>query len=197
MHRAQSAVHFFQNGQCCDDVNYRNFGIAPDILMLYNNYNILSGGNILMSKIAIGCDHGGIVLKDSVVATLKELGAEIVDFGTYDTSSVDYPVYGLKVAEAVASGECDAGVLMCGTGIGISISANKVKGIRAAVTTNTFMAEMTKRHNNANIISLGGRVITPEEAHDIVVAWYTAEYEGGRHQKRLDMIADIESKYFK
>lgn len=150
-----------------------------------------------MSKIAIGCDHGGIVLKDSVVATLKELGAEVVDFGTYDTSSVDYPVYGLKVAEAVASGECDAGVLMCGTGIGISISANKVKGIRAAVTTNTFMAEMIKRHNNANIISLGGRVITPEEAHDIVVAWYTAEYEGGRHQKRLDMIADIESKYFK
>lgn len=94
-------------------------------------------------KIAIGCDHGGIVLKPAVIDTLTELGAEVEDFGTYDESSVDYPVYGLKVAEAVASGECDAGVLMCGTGIGISISANKVKGIRAAVTTNTFMAEMT------------------------------------------------------
>ena len=150
-----------------------------------------------MKKIAVGCDHGGIVLKPAVVAALEALGAEVVDFGTYDESSVDYPVYGLKVAEAVASGACDAGVLMCGTGIGISISANKVKGIRAAVTTNVFMAEMTKRHNNANIIALGGRVITPEEAQDIVKAWYNAEYEGGRHQKRLDMIADIENKYFK
>lgn len=148
-------------------------------------------------KIAIGCDHGGIVLKPAVIDTLTELGAEVEDFGTYDESSVDYPVYGLKVAEAVASGECDAGVLMCGTGIGISISANKVRGIRAAVTTNTFMAEMTKRHNNANIIALGGRVVTPDEAKEIVKAWYTAEYEGGRHQRRLDMIADIEAKYFK
>ena len=148
-------------------------------------------------KIAIGCDHGGIVLKPAVIDTLTQLGPEVEDFGTYAESSEDYPVYGLKVAEAVASGECDAGVLMCGTGIGISISANKVKGIRAAVTTNTFMAEMTKRHNNANIIALGGRVVTPDEAKEIVKAWYTAEYEGGRHQRRLDMIADIEAKYFK
>ena len=147
-------------------------------------------------KIAIGCDHGGIVLKPAVKETLEALGAEVVDFGTFTEESVDYPVYGLKVAEAVASGECDAGVLMCGTGIGISISANKVKGIRAAVTTNTFMAEMTKR-NNANIIALGGRVVTPDEAKDIVKAWFEAEYEGGRHQRRLDMIADIEAKYFK
>ena len=148
-------------------------------------------------KIAIGCDHGGIVLKPAVIKALTELGAEVVDLGTYDESSVDYPVYGLKVAEAVASGDCDAGVLMCGTGIGISISANKVKGIRAAVVTNEFMAEMTKRHNNANIIALGGRVVTPEQAESIVKAWFTAEYEGGRHQRRLDMIADIEDKYFK
>ena len=148
-------------------------------------------------KIAIGCDHGGIVLKPAVIKALTELGAEVVDLGTYDESSVDYPVYGLKVAEAVASGDCDAGVLMCGTGIGISIAANKVKGIRAAVVTNEFMAEMTKRHNNANIIALGGRVVTPEQAESIVKAWFTAEYEGGRHQRRLDMIADIESKYFK
>ncbi len=150
-----------------------------------------------MMKIAIGCDHGGIVLKDSVIATLSKLGAEVVDLGTYDDSSVDYPEFGLKVANAIALGECDLGVLMCGTGIGISIAANKVKGIRAAVVTNEYMAEMTKRHNNANIIALGGRVVTPEEASKIVEKWYTTEYEGGRHQKRLDIISDIENKNFK
>ena len=148
-------------------------------------------------KIAVGCDHGGIVLKDSVVSTLKRLGAEVVDLGCYTTDSVDYPEYGLKVAKAVASGECDAGVLMCGTGIGISISANKVKGIRAAVVTNEYMARLTKNHNNANIIALGGRVVSPEEAEKIVEAWYTAEYEGGRHQRRLDMISRIEDENFK
>ena len=148
-------------------------------------------------KIAIGCDHGGIVLKDAVTSTLEDLGAEVVDLGTNSLDSVDYPTYGLKVAETVASGQCDAGVIMCGTGIGISISANKVPGIRCAVVTNTYMAQLTKNHNNANIISLGGRVITPDEAQDIVTAWYTAEYEGGRHQRRLDMITDIEKKYSK
>lgn len=148
-------------------------------------------------KIAIGCDHGGFVLKQSVVETLKSLGAEIEDFGCFDTASVDYPEYGLKVAEAVAGGKADAGVIMCGTGIGISISANKVKGIRAAVVTNIYTAEMTKKHNNANIIALGGRVVSPEEAAEIVKAWYNAEFEGGRHQKRLDIITAIENKYFK
>ena len=133
-------------------------------------------------KVAVGCDHGGFVLKDAVISTLEELGAQVVDFGTYSTESVDYPVYGKKVADAVASGECDLGVVMCGTGIGISIAANKVKGIRAAVVTNEFMAEMTRRHNNANVIALGGRVITPEEAKVLVKAWYTAQFEGGRHQ---------------
>lgn len=114
-------------------------------------------------KVAVGCDHGGFVLKDAVISTLEELGAQVVDMGTYSTESVDYPVYGKKVADAVANGECDLGVVMCGTGIGISIAANKVKGIRAAVVTDEFMAEMTRRHNNANIIALGGRVITPEK----------------------------------
>jgi ribose 5-phosphate isomerase B len=150
-----------------------------------------------MSKVAIGCDHGGIVLKDAVVSTLTDLGAEVVDFGTMSDQSVDYPEYGLKVAEAVTEGKCDLGVVMCGTGIGISISANKVPGVRCAVVTNTYMAQLTKNHNNANMISLGGRVITPEEAKEIVTAWYTAEYEGGRHQRRLDMITDIERKYSK
>lgn len=150
-----------------------------------------------MSRIAVGCDHGGIVLKESVVNTLKSLGAEVVDLGCYSLESVDYPEYGEKVAKAVASGEADAGVVMCGTGIGISIAANKVKGIRAAVVTNVYMAKLTKNHNNANIIALGGRVISPEEAKDIVEAWYTAEYEGGRHQRRLDMISRIEDENFK
>lgn len=144
-------------------------------------------------KVAVGCDHGGYVLKDAVVATLEQLGAETVDLGCYDTESVDYPEFGLKVAKAVQSGECDAGVVMCGTGIGISIAANKVKGIRCGLCTNAFMAEMTKRHNNANVIALGGRVVSPDEARDIVKAWYTAEFEGGRHQKRLDLINDIEN----
>ena len=150
-----------------------------------------------MSKVAIGCDHGGIVLKDAVVSVLTDLGAEIVDFGTMDDTSVDYPEYGLKVAEAVAEGKCDLGVVMCGTGIGISISCNKVPGIRCALVTNEFMATATKNHNNSNIISLGGRVLSPDEAKAIVKAWYTAEYEGGRHQRRLDMIQDIERKYNK
>jgi len=147
-------------------------------------------------KIAVGCDHGGIVLKDAVVETLEELGAEVIDLGTYTTDSVDYPVYGYKVAMAIKNKEADAGVIMCGTGIGISISANKVKGIRAAVVTNTYMAQLTKEHNNANIISLGGRVITSDEAREIVKAWYNAEYQGGRHQKRLDMIEKIENGDF-
>lgn len=147
-------------------------------------------------KIAVGCDHGGIVLKDAVIETLEELGAEVIDLGTYTTDSVDYPVYGYKVAMAIKNKEADAGVIMCGTGIGISISANKVKGIRAAVVTNTYMAQLTKEHNNANIISLGGRVITSDEAREIVKAWYNAEYQGGRHQKRLDMIEKIENGDF-
>ncbi len=145
-------------------------------------------------KIAVGCDHGGIVLKDSVIATLTALGAEVKDFGCHSTESVDYPIYGKAVAKAVASGECDAGVLMCGTGIGISISANKVKGIRCGLVTNTFMAQATKEHNNANIIALGGRVVTPDEASDIVKAWYLAEFQGGRHEKRVNMITDIENE---
>ena len=145
-----------------------------------------------MIKVAVGCDHGGFILKESVVSTLERLGAEVVDLGCYDESSVDYPVYGEKVARSVASGECALGVIMCGTGIGISIAANKVRGVRAAVVTNTYMAKLTKNHNNANIIALGGRVISPDEAAAIVEAWYTAGYEGGRHQRRLDMISAIE-----
>ncbi len=149
-------------------------------------------------KVAVGADHGGYVLKEAVEAALKELGAEVVDLGCFGAEvSVDYPEYGLKAAQAVASGQCDLGVVMCGTGIGISIAANKVPGVRCAVVTNEFMAEMTKRHNDANMIALGGRVITPEYAKELVKIWYNAQFEGGRHQRRIDQISDIEAMYGK
>ncbi len=149
-------------------------------------------------RVAVGCDHGGYVLKARVVSTLEDLGAEVVDFGTDSAEiSVDYPKFGESVGKAVASGDCDLGVIMCGTGIGISIAANKVKGVRAAVVTNTYMAKLTKNHNNANVIALGGRVISEDEAEDIVRTWFTAEYEGGRHQRRLDIISKIEDENFK
>ena len=145
-------------------------------------------------KIAIGCDHGGIVLKPAVIDTLTELGAEVEDFGTYDESSVDYPVYGLKVAEAVASGECDAGVLMCGTGIGISISANKVHGIRAALCGDCFSAEMTRRHNDANILALGERVTGPGLALKICDIFLDTPFDGGRHARRVEKMMAIEGR---
>lgn len=145
-------------------------------------------------KVALGCDHGGFVLKAKVVETLQKLGAEVVDFGTNNEESVDYPVYAEKVAHAVADKFCELGVLLCGTGIGMSIAANKVKGIRAAVLSDTFSAKATRQHNNSNILCLGGRVVTPEDAAKLVTVWYTTEYEGGRHQKRVDMITEIENK---
>ena len=145
-------------------------------------------------KVALGCDHGGFVLKAKVVETLQKLGAEVVDFGTNNEESVDYPVYAEKVAHAVADKVCELGVLLCGTGIGMSIAANKVKGIRAAVLSDTFSAKATRQHNNSNILCLGGRVVTPEDAAKLVTVWYTTEYEVGRHQKRVDMITEIENK---
>lgn len=148
-------------------------------------------------KIAVGCDHGGFILKPAVVEKIKALGCEVVDFGTDSDASVDYPVFAEKVADAVASGECDKGVLLCGTGIGISIAANKVKGIRAAVIDNMFCAQACKEHNNANIIAMGGRVVRPEQAAELLEMWYKTEYAGGRHQRRLDEISAIEDKNFK
>jgi ribose 5-phosphate isomerase B len=125
------------------------------------------------------------------------MGIGYYDFGTYSDESVDYPVYAEKVAEAVASGEYDAGILLCGTGIGISIAANKVKGIRAAVVDNLFCAQAAKEHNNANIITMGGRVVRPDLAAQLVEMWLKTEFAGGRHQRRIDLISEIEAKYFK
>ncbi|MFA5450170.1 MAG: ribose 5-phosphate isomerase B [Clostridia bacterium] len=145
-------------------------------------------------KIAIGCDHGGINLKPTVVDAINELGYSIVDFGTHGSGSVDYPDFAYKVAKAVVSGEADKGVLICGTGIGISIAANKVRGIRCAHITDVFSAEMSAAHNNANIIALGGRITTPETAREIVNKFFTTEFEGGRHSKRVDKITQIETQ---
>ena len=142
--------------------------------------------------IAIGCDHGGIVLKEACTRAVNDYGAKVIDLGTYSSESVDYPDYALKVALAVKSGEADKGILLCGTGIGISIAANKVKGIRCAHVTNPFCAQMAAEHNNANIIAMGGRISTPEEAYEMVTAYLNAKFAGGRHAKRVDKITAIE-----
>ena len=144
-------------------------------------------------KIAIGCDHGGFELKQAVAKFLEENGYEYKDYGTYDTHSCDYPDIAIPVAEAVAAGEFDRGILICGTGIGIGIAANKVKGIRAACCSDTFSARFTKMHNNTNVLCFGGRVLGAGLALDIVDAYLDAEFEGGRHEKRVNMIMDIEN----
>lgn len=147
--------------------------------------------------IAIGNDHGGYKLKGEIINYLNENGIEFKDLGTCDCNSVDYPDYGLAVAEAVRSGECEKGVIICGTGVGISISANKVPGIRAALCTDSFTARMSREHNNANILALGERVIGPGLAIDILDTWLKAEFQGGRHKTRVDKISAIEGKYLK
>lgn len=142
--------------------------------------------------ISIGCDHGGYRLKKVICEYLMDKGYELQDFGCFDENSVDYPPIAAKAAKAVADDSADMGILICSTGIGISICANKVKGIRAALCTDAHCAEMTRRHNNANILCLGGHVVTPEAAKRIVDTFLTTGFEGGRHQRRVDMITDIE-----
>ena len=143
-------------------------------------------------KIAIGCDHGGFELKEAVRGYLEERQIPYEDFGAYNTDSVDYAPIAAKAARAVAAGQADFGVLVCSTGIGISMAANKVKGIIAALCTNEFCAEMTRRHNNANILCMGGKVIDKETAVKLVDIFLHTEFEGGRHQRRIDQIAQIE-----
>ena len=144
--------------------------------------------------IAIGSDHGGFLLKQEVMKYLAEKGLEYKDFGTYTEDSCDYPVYGEAVARAVVSGECERGIVICGTGIGISISANKVHGIRAALCGDCYSAEYTRRHNDANVLALGARVLGSGLALKIVETFLTTEFEGGRHARRVAMISDIESR---
>jgi len=147
--------------------------------------------------IAIGSDHAGYELKAEIIEYLKQNGYEVRDYGTCDCNSVDYPDYGLAVAEAVKDGICEKGIIICGTGLGISIAANKVPGIRAAVCTDTYSARMSREHNDANILSLGARVVGAGLALDIVDVWLKSEFQGGKHKKRIDKIAAIEKKYSK
>lgn len=142
-------------------------------------------------KIAIASDHGGYALKEQVKQHLLERGVEVEDLGTYSEDSVDYPVYGKLCGQTVASGKADLGVVVCGTGIGISIAANKVKGIRCGLCTSVEMAHLTKQHNNANVLALGGRTTKPELAMAIVDEWLDTEFEGGRHQRRIDMLDEM------
>ena len=146
-------------------------------------------------KIAIGSDHGGIDLKNNLIPFLQGKDIEVADVGTETSDSVDYPDFAERVAILVAHGDADSGILVCGTGIGISIAANKIPGIRAALVTDDFMARMSKEHNNANILVLGGRVIDSAKAERLVSAWLDASFEGGRHQNRLDKITELEKKY--
>lgn len=143
-------------------------------------------------KIAIGNDHVAVEMKNHIIDYLTAKGHELVNFGTDTNERCDYPIYGKKVADAVAKGECEFGILICGTGIGISLAANKVKGIRAAVCSDPYSARLTRQHNNANIIAFGARVIGEATAEMIVDEFLNAEYEGGRHQTRIDMISAIE-----
>ena len=139
-------------------------------------------------KIAIGSDHVGIELKPIIIDYLKELGHEVEDFGAYSSERTDYPIYGKKVAEEVVSGNFDCGILICGTGVGISIAANKVKGIRAVVCSEPYSAKLSKEHNNTNILAFGSRVVGSELAKMIVKEWLDAKFEGGRHENRVNMI---------
>ena len=142
-------------------------------------------------KIAVASDHGGYRLKEKIKEYLKSRGIDTIDLGTDSEESVDYPLYGKACAEAVASGKADRGIVFCGTGIGISIAANKVKGIRCALCTDVNMAEMTRRHNDANMLAMGGRITDDDTALKITAAWLDTEFEGGRHQRRVDMLNDM------
>lgn len=142
--------------------------------------------------IAIGSDHGGYALKEHIKAYLMSKGITCLDVGCNSTESCDYPIFGKAVGEAVASGQCEKGIVICTTGIGISISANKVKGIRAALCADSFTAEMTRRHNDANVLALGAGIVGPNLADRIVDVFLTTEFEGGRHERRVNLMMDIE-----
>ncbi len=141
--------------------------------------------------IALGCDHGGLELKNTIIKYLEKNNIEFKDYGTYTPDSVDYPVYAKKVAKAVVKGECEKGILICGTGIGISIAANKVKGIRAALCHDVASARLTRLHNDSNILCMGGRIIGPEHALAVAEAWLGTEFSGDeRHKRRISMIEE-------
>ncbi len=144
-------------------------------------------------KIAIGSDHAGFPLKEAIRKYLEEKGIEYIDCGVYDTASADYPVQAKKTCEKIISGECERGILCCGTGIGISMAANKIKGIRAACCSDYFSAKYTRLHNDANVLCMGARVIGEGAALELAEVFLNTEFEGGRHQRRVDLITEIEN----
>ena len=146
-------------------------------------------------SIALGSDHAGFQLKEAIRKELSQKGYKIHDFGTHSPEPSDFPVYAEKVSIAIAKNEYSRGILVCGTGIGMSIAANKVKGIRAAVCWNEYTAKVSRNHNNANVLCLGGRILSESEALKIVMVWLSEEYEGGRHKIRNDLIGEIENKF--
>lgn len=145
-------------------------------------------------KIGIGNDHAALEMKNQVMEYLEEKGYEVINYGTNTPESCNYPEFGEKVGRAVVSGEVDCGILICGTGVGISLAANKVKGVRAVVCSEPYSAKLSKQHNNTNILAFGARVVGIEIAKMIIDEWLGAEFEGGRHQTRVDMIMAIENK---
>lgn len=146
-------------------------------------------------KVAIASDHGGIQIREEIKNLMNELNIPFEDFGCECSTSVDYPDYALPVAEKVAKGEFDRGILICGTGIGMSITANKVKGIRCALVHDVYSAKLTRQHNDSNVLAMGERVIGPGLAREIAQAWLTSEFEGGRHANRIGKIAEYEGKH--
>ena len=148
-------------------------------------------------RIGIGNDHSAVEMKKEVMKFLQDLGYEVINYGTDSTESCDYPVYGEKVGRAVVAKEVDLGILICGTGVGISLAANKVKGVRAVVCSEPYSARLSRQHNNTNILAFGARVVGIELAKMIIEEWLNAEFEGGRHQRRVDMIMDIEKSITK
>lgn len=148
-------------------------------------------------KIALACDHGGLNLKNAVIEYLKENGYDFVDYGTNSTDSCDYPDFALPAAEAVAEKKCDRGIIICSTGIGVSIVANKIPGVRCAHCHDSYCAEFTRRHNDANVLAMGEKVVGTGYALKIVETFLNTQFEGGRHQRRVDKITEIEKKYCK
>lgn len=149
----------------------------------------------MISSIALGADHAGYELKEALKSWLINHGYHVLDLGTHSTESVDYPDYAALVGEAVADHKVERGVLVCGTGIGMAIAANKVPGVRAALCGDLYAARMSRAHNDANVLALGGRLMGAEMAVDILRAWLETEFAGGRHARRVDKIADIESRH--
>ena len=149
----------------------------------------------MVSTIALGADHAGLELKESLKAWLIDRGYQVLDLGAHSTDPVDYPDYAAQVAEAVADHKVERGILICGTGIGMTMTANKVPGVRAALCSDLYTARMSREHNDANVLALGGRLMGPEMAADILAMWLETEFAGGRHSRRVDKIAAVERRH--